>query len=260
MCGDSVNINDVERLMNNEISEMLFTSPPYSNMRDYNGGKNLSVDNLIEFIPTWMPFVKYQVINLGIQRKDNEIVQYWDEYINKAKECGYKFLSWNIWNRSGSGGSVGAITALFPIEHEWIFVFGTNADRDSLNKTVKNKHGGQHRTGGDRQKDGSLINKSRDINKFRRIGTVQNIDFERDLSVKRSHPATFPVKLPSEFINTMSDKGDIICDCFLGSGTTMVAAHQLDRICYGMEIDPKYCQVIIDRMKNLDPEIEITNG
>lgn len=49
----------------------------------------------------------------------------------------------------------------------------------------------------------------------------------------------------------------IIYDPFLGSGTTMVASEQLDRTCYGMEIDPKYCQVIIDRMLKLDPTLEI---
>lgn len=50
--------------------------------------------------------------------------------------------------------------------------------------------------------------------------------------------------------------GDVY-DPFIGSGTTMVAAHQLNRKCYGMEIDPKYCQVIIDRMRKLDPGIVI---
>lgn len=50
--------------------------------------------------------------------------------------------------------------------------------------------------------------------------------------------------------------GDVY-DPFLGSGTTMVAAHQLNRKCYGMELDPKYCQVIVDRMLKLDPTIEI---
>ena len=46
-------------------------------------------------------------------------------------------------------------------------------------------------------------------------------------------------------------------DCFCGTGTTMVAAHQLNRRCYGMELDPKYCQVIIDRMKKLDPNLSV---
>lgn len=48
-----------------------------------------------------------------------------------------------------------------------------------------------------------------------------------------------------------------IYDPFLGSGTTMVACHQLDRICYGMEISEQYCQVIVDRMRKLDSSIEI---
>jgi DNA modification methylase len=50
--------------------------------------------------------------------------------------------------------------------------------------------------------------------------------------------------------------GDVY-DPFLGSGTTMVASHQLNRKCYGMELDPKYCQVIVDRMIKLDPTLEV---
>jgi len=49
----------------------------------------------------------------------------------------------------------------------------------------------------------------------------------------------------------------LVLDVFLGSGSTMVAAHQLKRKCYGMELDPKYCQVIIDRMSKLDPSLEV---
>ncbi len=48
-----------------------------------------------------------------------------------------------------------------------------------------------------------------------------------------------------------------VYDPFLGSGSTMSACHQSNRKCYGMEIDPKYCQVIIDRMRKFDPEIVI---
>jgi DNA modification methylase len=58
-------------------------------------------------------------------------------------------------------------------------------------------------------------------------------------------------------LNHASQKENIVLDLFLGSGSTMVAAHQLKRKCYGMELDPKYCQVIIDRMIKLDPNIEV---
>ena len=66
-----------------------------------------------------------------------------------------------------------------------------------------------------------------------------------------------PIELCEFYINNSSQNNNIIIDSFLGSGSTMVAAHQLNRKCYGMELDPKYCQVIIDRMHKLDPSLEI---
>jgi DNA modification methylase len=81
-------------------------------------------------------------------------------------------------------------------------------------------------------------------------------EFERP---KRSecHSTMKPVGLVAKGISNSSKGEDLIFDLFLGSGTTMVAAHQLNRKCYGMELDPKYCQVIVDRMLALDPTIEI---
>ena len=71
------------------------------------------------------------------------------------------------------------------------------------------------------------------------------------------HPTQKPVSVPAKAINNSSKKEDRVLDLFLGSGSTMVAAHQLNRKCYGMELDPKYCQVIIDRMKKLDSNLVI---
>ena len=73
---------------------------------------------------------------------------------------------------------------------------------------------------------------------------------------KRVHPTQKPIKMLSEVIQDHV-KGDLLFDGFLGSGSTMVASHQLKRKCYGMELDPKYCQVIIDRMRKLDPSLVI---
>jgi DNA modification methylase len=73
---------------------------------------------------------------------------------------------------------------------------------------------------------------------------------------KRVHPTQKPVALASWAFNEFK-AGNNILDLFLGSGSTMVAAHQLNRKCYGMELDPKYCQVILDRMHKLDPSLEI---
>jgi site-specific DNA-methyltransferase (adenine-specific) len=71
------------------------------------------------------------------------------------------------------------------------------------------------------------------------------------------HPTMKPIPLVGKAINNSSKEKDLTLDLFLGSGSTMVAAHQLNRKCYGMELDPKYCQVIIDRMHKLDPSLEI---
>ena len=71
------------------------------------------------------------------------------------------------------------------------------------------------------------------------------------------HPTMKPVELCEKAIKNSTQFNGKVLDLFLGSGSTMVAAHQLKRRCYGLELDPKYCQVIVDRMKKLDPEIII---
>ena len=71
----------------------------------------------------------------------------------------------------------------------------------------------------------------------------------------KEHPTMKPLKLMEWCISYLDYKP--ILDIFLGSGSTMVASHQLKRKCYGMELDPKYCQVILDRMKKLDPTLII---
>jgi DNA modification methylase len=71
---------------------------------------------------------------------------------------------------------------------------------------------------------------------------------------KRVHPTQKPIAL-AQWCFDMFNAGSLVLDIFLGSGSTMVAAHQLNRKCYGMELDPKYCQVIIDRMTKLDPTL-----
>jgi DNA modification methylase len=82
------------------------------------------------------------------------------------------------------------------------------------------------------------------------------LEFNRP-SRNAEHPTMKPVELISYQIQNSSKIGDLVSDGFLGSGTTMVAAHQIKRKCYGMELDPKYCQVIVDRMRKLDASLVI---
>jgi site-specific DNA-methyltransferase (adenine-specific) len=255
MCGSSTSEKDVAKLMMGEKAKMLFTSPPYSDMREYNGGKDLSVDNIATFISKYKPFTDYQCVNLGIQRKDHEIVQYWDEYIRTAQNSGYKLMAWNVWDKSKCG-SIGNQSAFFPIRHEWIFVFGTeffeiNLTWDKAKESIKQ---GNHERRV-RQADGRMeVSTTGDLsNPKKQMESVVQILPEQSAIIKE-HPATFPVKLPSEYILAMSDKCDNVIEPFGGSGTTLIACEQLDRTCYMMELDPKYCDVIIKRWETLTGE------
>jgi DNA modification methylase len=74
---------------------------------------------------------------------------------------------------------------------------------------------------------------------------------------EEGHTTPKPIDIITKALNNSSKVGMSVLDLFLGSGSTMVASHQLKRKCFGMELDPKYCQVIIDRMKKLEPTLVI---
>ena len=246
MCGDSLDPEHIRKLMQEDDAEMLFTSPPYSNMRDYKGAVDLSIEHLQQFIPAWNKYCRYQVINLGLQRKDNEIVQYWDNYIQAAHDAGLRFLAWNVWAKQNAG-SIGNQKGFMPVEHEWLFVFGSDAKM--INKTVKRKTkaAAANKTYTRRQKDGSLLTTKGGIQEaYKKMSSVTFCNTERG-EIRSSHPATFPLELPAEYIKALTDPGDIVCDCFMGSGTTMIACDNLGRIARGMEISPEYVAVSLQR-------------
>lgn len=247
-CGDSTMIDDVEKLMNGEKAELCFTSPPYSDQREYNGNKDLSVDNIIKFISNSFNRVNYYAINLGYQRKNGEVYPYWDQYINEAKNCGLKFLSWNIWDQ-GFVGSVGKLTAMFPINHEWIFVFGYNIKK--LNPTVENKNANYlNDYVGDREVSGKTKKrKTVKIREKREVSTLVSMP-PHLLRDGIEHPARFPVDLPGQYVLAMTEINEIIYEPFSGSGSTLIACEKTNRKCYGMELDEKYCDVIINRWQN----------
>ena len=254
MCGSSTDESNVAKLMDGAKARILFTSPPYSDMREYNGGKDLSVDNIASFIARYRPFTDYQCVNLDIQRKDHEIVQYWDEYIAIARDVGYKLMAWNIWDKTMCG-SIGQQKAFIPIRHEWIFVFGT--EFYEINQTWEKKEASIHdaKIRYVRQTDGSMKPSGTGdmTNKYKQMESVLTCCSEVG-SIRSLHPATFPVGLPSEYIQAMTDKGDNVIEPFGGSGTTLIACEQLDRNCFIMELDEKYCDVIIDRWEQFTGE------
>ena len=76
-------------------------------------------------------------------------------------------------------------------------------------------------------------------------------------SLREFHSCPKPVKLYGQLVEAFAEMDHLIFEPFCGSGTTMIASHQMKRICYGMEMSEKYCQVIVDRMLKLDPTLEV---
>ena len=76
-------------------------------------------------------------------------------------------------------------------------------------------------------------------------------------SLREFHSCPKPVKLYGQLVEAFAEIEHLIFEPFCGSGTTMIASHQMKRVCYGMEMSEKYCQVIVDRMKKLDPSLII---
>jgi site-specific DNA-methyltransferase (adenine-specific) len=81
-------------------------------------------------------------------------------------------------------------------------------------------------------------------------------EFDRPLNSKL-HPTMKPVEVCIYGIANSSNRGDIVLDPFLGSGSTMVACQNVNRKCYGLELDPGYCAVVMQRMKDAFPAIPI---
>jgi DNA modification methylase len=92
------------------------------------------------------------------------------------------------------------------------------------------------------------------------FSTIVSIATERTLESHKITRMAKRVELPAKFIEHYSNELQIVFDFFGHSGSTMVASHQLKRRCYMQELDPKYCQVIIDRMIKLDPSLKITKN
>jgi len=82
-------------------------------------------------------------------------------------------------------------------------------------------------------------------------------NFIREKDRSHGHATPKPIPLCERVIKSSCPENGLVLDFFLGSGSTMVAAHQLKRRCFGMELEPKYCQVIIDRMRKLDSSLII---
>ena len=223
LCGDSTDADQVAKLMNGEKADMVHTDPPYN--INYEGGSKKRDKIANDKLDDFPKFLYDAYITLTTALKKGGAIYVWHastethNFIQQFINSGFLFKSYIVWNKNNSTfGRSDYHWKHEPCIYGWL-------------------DGASHKWHGDRKQT-----------------TVWDIDRP---SRSDEHPTMKPIALCSNALENSSKVNDIILDTFLGSGSTMVAAHQLKRKCYGMELDPKYCQVIIDRMLKLDADLKV---
>jgi DNA modification methylase len=218
LCGDSTDSDSVAKLMDGKKADMVFTDPPYGVSYQSNMRTQTAKFDVLKNDDI---FITDWIHNLPIYSRGFVFVwTSWKvikEWIEFLQPLG-EMTNMIIWNKGGGG--LGDLKGTFSSDFEVALVYNRDAE-------IKGK----------------------------RLGSVWSIG--KDGASTYLHPTQKPVELAAMAIENILDKNKIVLDLFLGSGSTMVAAHQLNRKCYGMELDPKYCQVIIDRMLKLDPSLSV---
>jgi DNA modification methylase len=232
LCGDSTDSDQVAKLMNGNKADMVFTDPPY--------GISVVSNNKVggDKIPTFSGVVgggatkkgKNKIVDAKIY---SEIIG--DDTTDTAKEFYQTCISLGMENFIIWGGNY--FTDFLPVSPCWIIWDKENSGNFA-----------------DVEIAWTSFNKGSKLYKWLWNGMSRK--GSRELEGKtRVHPTQKPVGLFGDIFNDFEFK--ICFDGFLGSGSTMVASHQLKRKCYGMELDPKYCDVIVKRMITLDPTLKI---
>lgn len=232
MCGDSTKIEDVEKLMNGEKADMVFTDPPYG--VDY-GKKNRFLNS---FQKAGRNLKDIANDMLGKDELFDMLVSVFTNIVTLSEDyCTYYVTS-------PQGGELCLMMMMMmmsgiPVKHVLIWV--KNSQNFSLGRL---DYEYQHEP---------ILYTWKKTHKFygKTQSSVWNVDKTRHSDL---HPTMKPVELIAIGINNSSKKGEIVVDIFGGSGSTLIACEQLNRKCYMMEIEPHYCQVIIDRWE------KFTNG
>lgn len=225
LCASSTEKDNWQKLMGDEQCDLVVTDPPYN--VDYTGRTKdaLKIENDKKTDEDFFNFLYDFFTSLSDFTKSGGSWYVWcadiqiDKFVQSFKQAGFHLAQCLIWikNNSTFGRSD------YHYKHEPC-LYGW-------------KKGASHNWYSDRKQTTCL-------------------NFDKPLK-NRQHPTMKPIQLLAYQISNSSKSGDLVTDGFLGSGSTMVTCHQLKRKCYGMELDPKYCQVILERMILQDESLEV---
>lgn len=215
MCGDSTNASDVKKLMNNQLADLIVTDPPYNVNYEGKTDGNLKIMNDNMEDNQFYSFLESAFINLYNSVKDGGSIYVFHadtEGLNFRKammSSGFKLAECLVWVKNA-------------------FVMGRQDYHWKHEPVLYGwKPGASHYFINDRSQS-----------------TV--LEFDKPIR-NEEHPTMKPIDLIAYLINNSSKKDEIVLDLFGGSGTTMIACEQTNRKAFIMELDPRYCDVIIDR-------------
>jgi site-specific DNA-methyltransferase (adenine-specific) len=234
----------------NECIDLTVTSPPYDNLRKYNGyswdfetvAKQLFRITKKGGVVVWI--VNDATINGSETGTSFKQALYF-------KECGFNLHDTMIWEKP-SFTATGSLSVRYAPVFEYMFVFSKGKPK-TFNpiKDKPNIHAGTKLHGTLRQKDGSTRCVSTLGKPVAKHGQRHNVwKMAGEMSSKnRFHPAMFPEQLASDHIISWSNPGDLVLDPFMGSGTTAKAALLHDRNFIGFEISKEYCEIANERLR-----------
>lgn len=220
MCGDATKIEDVEKLMGGKKADMVFTDPPYN--VDYGVSKN--------------PKHKYRTIE-GDKQSPEEWEQFNKEWIANMITVSKGQADTYVWGAPGPEGMKQRLW-LVDLGYHWSATIIWKKQQLILTPA---KYQRMYEP---------CFYGWRDLSSYQGSRTETEVwDIDRPHNSEQ-HPTMKPLALCAKGIKNSSKQDDIILDLFGGSGSTLIAAEQTNRVCYMMEIDPKYCDVIRTRYNN----------
>ena len=263
--GDNTDPENVRRLMDGKTVGLCFTSPPYGQQRDYGEAAKEKVQDWHAlmcgtFANLPMDPAGQVLVNLGLIHREGEWVPYWDEWIGWMRHQGWRRFGWYVWDQGSGlpGDWCGRFAPSF--EFVWHFNRETVKPLHTVPKaegSIRDRTGDAcMRLGAERTQTASSGKASLNTHKIpdsvirvqRASGKTGTGDY---------HPAVYPVAFPTVALECWPSD---VYDPFLGSGTTLIAAHRLGRTCYGCELEPKYADVVLRRSEAEGLTVEKVGG
>jgi len=234
--------------MQPESVDMVLTSPPYDDLRNYNG-YNLPLEKIIKGL--------YRVL-----KKGGVVIWVVGDKTEKGSETGTSFKQALCFKENGfsihdtmiyyKNNPMPTTGNRYHQHFEYMFVFSKGAPKTFNPITEPTKYNGLANMK-NRGKEGTLNYKKVERTKEKKVGNVFFYSIGGGISTKDKiaykHPAIFPEKLACDQIKTWSNKGDLVYDPFIGSGTTAKVAHLLNRKWIGSEISLEYTEIANERLK-----------